>query len=180
MQAASVALSQGYKPREPRRKVAVAARMRVDGKYSDVCIRDISSRGMMLQAATPPRPGTYIEILRAAHIVVARVVWASDRRFGIRSQDRIDIRGIVEATPGSGTRPVDQERRAADRSRPAGGTAAIDLAERAERNRHRSRAFQFGLLTVCGLLAAGLAANVAYDVLSSPLKTVSAHLNAHE
>jgi len=36
------------------------------------------------------------------------------------------------------------------------------------------------LLAVCGLLAAGLAANIAYDVLSSPLKTVSAHLNGHE
>ena len=177
MQAATVALSPGYKPREARQKVVVAARMRIDGKYRDVCIRDISSRGMMLQAATPPRPGSYIEILRAAHIVVARVVWASDRRFGIRSQDRIDIRGIVEATPGSGTRPADQERRAADRS---GGTPAIDLAELAERNRHRSRAFEFGLLAVCGLLAAGLAANIAYGVLSSPLKAVSAHLNGHE
>jgi hypothetical protein len=180
MQTAAVALSQGYKPREPRQKVVVSARMRVDGRYSDVCIRDISSRGMMLQAATPPRPGSYIEIMRAAQIVVARVVWAGERRFGIQSQDRIDVPAMVSATPSSGPRLPDQERRLADRARPAGRAAAIDLAELAEQNRRRSRAFEFGLLVACGLLAAGLAGHIAYDVLASPLKTVSSHLAGHE
>ena len=173
MQVAEAALTQGYKPREPRQKVVVAARMRVDGKYSDVCIRDISSRGMMLQAATPPRQGSYIEIFRAAHVIVARVVWASDRRFGIQSQDRIDIGAVIKAAPPSGPKLPGQERRSADRSPKA---SVADLGELAERNRHRSRAFEFGLFVLCGLLGSGLAAHIAYDMLASPLKRVSAHL----
>lgn len=176
MQAATVASNQGHKPREPRQKVVVSARMRIDGKYSDVCIRDISSRGMMLQAAAPPRPGTYIEIFRAANVVVARVVWAADRRFGIQTQDRINIPAIIQAAPSSGPRLPDQERRSPNRAT----ATAINLAEVAERNRRRSRAFEFALLAACGLLGAGLAAHIAYDVLSSPMKSVSTHLAGHE
>lgn len=164
---------QGFKPREPRQKVVIPARMRVGNSYSDVCIRDISSRGMMLQAASPPSPGTYIEILRAAHTVVARVIWSGDRRFGIRAQDRMDIAAIVGASTSTG-RASGQERRA--RERPVNQT----VEQQAERSRRAARGFQFALLAAAGLIAAGLLGTATYEVLASPFHAAAARLVSGE
>lgn len=61
--------------------------MRVEGRWTDVCIRDISSRGLLVQAAVAPVRGDYIEIFRADRAIVGRVVWNKDRRFGVQTQD---------------------------------------------------------------------------------------------
>jgi hypothetical protein len=151
--------------------------MRVGASYSDVCIRDISSRGMMLQAATPPAKGTYIEILRAAHIVVARVVWVNERRFGIVASDRMDVAAVINAAAPAGSRNDGQERRSTHRQRMPAPTAN-GLAQRAERSRRLSRAFQFGMITLSGMVGAGLLGGIAYDAMASPFKHVAAHLTA--
>jgi len=150
--------------------------MRVGASYCDVCIRDISSRGMMLQAATPPSPGTYIEILRAAHVVVGRVVWAGDRRFGIKSQDRMNVPDIIGAIVAPrAPRLPDQERRTRDRFAPAPVTAAV-IAQQAERSRRRGRALQFGLMTAAGITAAGVVGTLAFETLASPFRSAATHL----
>lgn len=130
---------------------------------------------MLLQAATPPSPGTYIEILRAAHVVVARVVWAGDRRFGIQSQDRMNVPALIAAMAPGAPRLPGQERRTRDRT-PARVATAADIARAAERSRRFARAFQFGLFLVGGVLSAGLLGSLAYEVLASPFKTISTHL----
>jgi hypothetical protein len=149
--------------------------MRVGNSYHDVCIRDISSRGMMLQAAIPPGPGTYIEILRAAHIVVARVVWVGERRFGIRAQDRMNIPAIIAAVAPGAPRLPGQERRTQDRVA-APPMRAADIAQAAERSRLMGRAFQFGLLGFGGLISAGMLSTAAFEVLASPFQSAASHL----
>ena len=81
--------------REPRHKVVFNARMRLGRSWSDVVIRDLSSRGMLLTAETPPPPGTYLEICGPATTLVARTVWAGDRCFGVRTQDRIEVESLL-------------------------------------------------------------------------------------
>ena len=43
--------------REARHDVQLRARMQTDGPLVDVSIRNISSRGMMLESPRPPRVG---------------------------------------------------------------------------------------------------------------------------
>jgi hypothetical protein len=169
-------LNSGFKPREPRQKVVLPARMRLGGKFSDVCIRDISSRGMMLQAANPPPQGSYIEIYRAAHTIVARVVWSRERRFGIMTQDKMHVADIVTVSAPGGTRRPDQERRAGDRHSRAVLPPRNMIAEQADRSRQRSRIFEFGTLMAFGLICAGFVGSTAYDVMANPLRKVSMHL----
>jgi hypothetical protein len=163
------------KPREPRRKVIIPARMRSDGAWGDVCIRDISSRGLLLQAASPPPRGTYVEIFKARHRIIGRVIWTKERRFGIHTQERLNISAIVEeaaagdAAPGAA--PATERR-----SDPYRLTAAT-VARRLERSRRLSAAFQFGCIVACGGAAAMLTASTVQDILSRPLKTISEHLN---
>lgn len=87
------------KPRELRRNVLVKARMRSGQQWSDIHIRNISSRGLMLHMATPPRPGTVIEIRRAAQVIIGRTVWTTGMSCGIRTQDRIDIGAMLSDQP---------------------------------------------------------------------------------
>jgi hypothetical protein len=152
----------------------VPARMRAGDAYVDVCIRNISSRGMMLQTANPPPAGTYIEILRGAHTIVGRIMWTKDRRFGMQAAAHLDIPAIVNQQPQSRRRPTGQERRSPDR--PRATQRQPDITERVERSRRIARASEFGLVITGGLIGAGLLAAIAYDTMARPFESIAAHL----
>ena len=160
----------GVKTREPRRTVFVPARMRVGSAWSDVCIRNVSSRGMMLQSDSPPPRGSYVEVRRGTQVVIGRAVWVGGRALGVRTQDRVPIEAIVNE-PRRTAAPSEGERRA-DRDR----TAAVDAAKRAARSQRFASAFQFAVIAVAGLGAAGLAATKVYEVLSRPAIAIQAAL----
>ena len=90
--------------REPRRKVLIKARMRLNGAWGDVRIQNISSRGLLIQAPHAPEHGTYLEIYRVRYVIVARVAWADGRNFGVQTQDRLDVDGIISEPDTSGLR----------------------------------------------------------------------------
>ena len=69
--------------------------MRSGVSWHDVCVLNVSVHGVGIQAAEPPARGTYVEIRRGPHVIVARVAWAKGHRAGLRSQDPISIRAIV-------------------------------------------------------------------------------------
>ena len=71
--------------REPRLKVLVRARIKAGATWHDACILNISSRGMLMQAGVPPVRGSYLEIRRGPVLVVARVMWTKQHRFGVKS-----------------------------------------------------------------------------------------------
>jgi hypothetical protein len=167
------------RPREPRRKVLIHARMRSGGAWTDVCIRNLSSRGMLLQTANPPDPGTYVEILRGDQIVIGRAIWAGEHRFGVRTQACIDMDAIIRepvavrgpriSTPGGRSIPD----RRADIRRPQ----PVAIHEQVERSRRISAVLQFGFIIAASLGAAILGAITVHDILSKPLQIVSAHLS---
>jgi len=74
--------------REPRVNVLIRATI-LSPARQDVCIQNISSKGMMLIAASPPQRGDYIEIQLKGQALVGYVVWSSERRFGVKLRQRI-------------------------------------------------------------------------------------------
>ncbi len=176
MQAISQTLKPGMKAREPRRKILIHARMRVDGAWADVCLRDISSRGLLAMTASAPPRGTYVEIFRASIVIVGRVVWSNDRRFGVHTQERLNILAVIgEASKtGSSSNPgaATVVERRSDPSRLTGAA----VAERLERSRQISSAAQFSMLAAASLVAAVTVGTMVHDSLKQSLSAVSSHL----
>lgn len=166
-------MSEGIKHREQRRNVLIQARMRRDGAWADVRIRNISSRGLLIQSDTPPPRGTYVEIFRARHTIVARVVWSKDRQFGIQTQDRLDVGAIIADPAQTPSAPIapSKDRRADPRQ-----LTAAHVAERLERSRRISAVLEFGCIFACGVAAAVITMAAVYETLSQPLEKVSSSL----
>jgi hypothetical protein len=156
------------KLREERAKVVLRAKMDAGGLPVDVCIRDVSSFGMMLQAASPPPRGTYVEIETDRDSVVGRVIWAGDRKFGIKTRDRINLARMLgrHNLPG-GTGGI-----------PARIPRARDLAAtpHPEGARLLGRAIDFTIIAAAAAALASILGWIAYGALSDPFKAVSAIL----
>lgn len=158
------------KAREPRRNVLADARMRSDDVWSDIRIRNASSRGMMVETTDPPPRGAYIEIRRGALIVIGRVAWSRGQRFGFRSQDKIDVDALMAQAPGNSkaaARKDESEERRKDPSR-LGETLKGEA-----RSRQIASALQYAALGGAGLIAAMIAATLVGEVLSRPFESIS-------
>jgi hypothetical protein len=164
------------KPREERRNVLIQARMCIDGKWTDVRIRNVSSRGLLVQSAEPPPRGSYIEIFKARHTIVARVVWARNQQFGIHTRERLDVGALMgEAPPASPTTSPDAPGRTESRAEPRRLTAE-GVTQRLERSRRISTAVEFGAVVACGVVAAVIMVSTVYETLSRPFQNVSRSL----
>jgi hypothetical protein len=157
------------KSREPRQMVIIPAQMRGDTAWSEVCIRNVSSHGMMLEMSRPPAPGSYVELRRASVVVVARVMWSESDRCGLRTQAKVDL-SALSGTPAAS---APQEQLAKDRSR-----GRFDpLATAANRAAMIGRSMQFVCGAVFGALLVSLLSLVAYQALSRPLSTIAGVLH---
>jgi hypothetical protein len=163
------------KPRETRRIALINGRLRCGASWRDVSILNVSTRGLLLHTAAPPERGTYVEVHRGGHAIVARVIWSKDQRFGVHTQNRLNIDNLVAATNSSATEGAGSpqatplvERRS--RRRKMSPTDAL------ERSKRVSRAIEFvGVATfITSLGMVGLAA--AGRALGGPLAEVLAAL----
>lgn len=157
------------KPREPRQKVLLDARLRHDAGWSDARILDISRRGLMARAPVTPSRGAYVEFCRGTHRIVARVVWARDGQFGAMARDPIEIAAVArgdQAPPPPAN--LNNDRRRIVRAERAD--------EREERGRRRSRRLEFAAMVALGCGAAALAFDMVRETLSRPLQLVEASL----
>lgn len=156
----------GLKPRENRIKVILPARMKDNRGWHDVRILNISSKGLMARSPAAPSRGSYLELRRGPHVIVARVVWSNGQQFGIESQSPLVPGDIIDETAdlptigAGGCTRVD--RRALPRS-----------AERAhEESRWRARALEYlGILSLVAILAA-LALDVSQQAFAHSMKAV--------
>lgn len=164
------------RPREARGKVALKARLPLNGTWEDACIRDISSRGLCIQSTSPPRKGSHIKIYRGAYTIIARVVWAQDDRFGVYSRHRIDVDAVVRepSLSGSDYKTAVAANPLFDRRRSLRPDAA-EIARKEDRKRLALRAME--LLGICALGTSGamLMFTAAQDVATDPLAAVSQH-----
>ena len=138
--------------------------MRIGAAWRDACILDLSSRGLMIQAKEPPRGGTYIEVRRGRHIIVARVMWTNGGRCGLRTQDPLAPEAIIAEPDGAqGPAPVMRERRI---------VRAPDRPVAHEQSRWRSRAIEFSIVIFFGALCGSLAFSAVSSALTRPLMAV--------
>ena len=153
------------KPRETRRKVVIKARLRAASGWHDACILDVSSRGMMLQTPAVAARGAYVEIRRGQQVIVARVAWAQQQRFGVQSQDPVPIEALLgqperEGPAASST----MERRAVPRP----------IERRHEESRERGKRVEFAGLVLAGTCAAMVAFGADGEALARPVAAISA------
>ena len=135
----------GEKPRvEQRTKVTVRATLRDEGPQRDICILDVSTRGVLATTANPPKFGEFVEIVVKDKSLVGHVKWSGNRRFGIVLQDRISVIGFLSGKRGSITLP--KQRRIVTASQ--GATAMQDHSAII------ARLAQFGFLIILAGIAA--------------------------
>ncbi|WP_221364228.1 PilZ domain-containing protein [Sphingomonas jinjuensis] len=164
------ALQSGLRPREPRVKVVVPCRMNVNGAWSDACIHNVSSRGLLVAGAKgAPAVGSYVDIRRGSLVMIGRVMWQKDRFFGVRVQDKVNARALV-AEP-RGRRKASRDGSEVSRSARALAHEG-NVARRVERSRAIAAAFQSSLLVLGGGGAAVFVALEVYEALAAPMETV--------
>ena len=152
--------------REPRHDVDLPARLRGDDSWSDICIRNVSSHGMMLLIADPPQRGAYIEVRRGSAVVIGRVMWIGVGRCGLRTKERIRVADLTMANAqpkdATGARP---ERRARARLHRPDAAAA--------RSAFIGRVMQFAAMVALVLAAGGFLAHTTYGLLAKPSAAIS-------
>jgi len=160
------------KPREPRRKVAIKARMRVAERWGDALILNMSSRGLLIQSRQPPQRGAYIEIRRGRHVIIARAVWAGEDRFGVRTQDIVPVEAVILEPDRSAatSAPLPGLDRRAERRNPR------STGSRHEDSRLAGRLLEFACFIFIGAAAASMAFFAVEDALAEPLTAVTAAL----
>ncbi|WP_070156288.1 PilZ domain-containing protein [Sphingobium phenoxybenzoativorans] len=166
----------GFKPREYRRPVIIEARMRSGGGWVTVCIRNISLHGLMAQTGTPPPPGTYIEIHRGAYTIVGRTVWSRGRKFGVRTQNALDVEGIISnpVPVGRGAARLPDGQVIADRRSDIRRPSAT---QEYEKSQLLSRRMQSLIFVAAGVCAAWLLAEILFLQLSDMATAVSKGLS---
>lgn len=149
------------------------ARMRVAATWNDVCILDISTRGLLVQAAEPPARGTYLDLHRGQYAIVGRVVWAEGQRFGIRTQDPLPVDEIINPPDPAIAQlaaSVVAEAAAGRRSSPHFAQARHDSS------RTLSRSVEFAFVALFGAALGVTAFNSVGQALGRPLAQLSATL----
>lgn len=154
--------SRTHRPRELRRRVIVPARLRDGVSWSDACILNVSSRGMLIHTGRPVRRGCEVELRRGEHMILARVVWRDGARVGLRSEERLPIEEIVLLGHAPALGPTTGERRR--RPRPE------------DSSRLRGRAIEFAglLMIIASLAVAGV--SMVGAAFARPLTMVAAAL----
>ena len=153
---------------EARESVLFPVRVRDDDHWSDGRIRNVSSRGMMLEMEDPPPRGSFIEIRRGDIVIVGQVRWSSDTQCGLRTQDRVPVDRLAHPTAGprhhfTGAEPM--ERRVQVR--------VMAPQEIAERSRARARFFQSASLIIVGITGAVFLAMLMFDLLDDTFSAIT-------
>lgn len=113
--------AQGKERIEPRVRAMVRARLRDSCAERDICIIDMSTRGILATAARPPKRGEIIELSVGCNRLTGQVKWASERRFGVSLRERVSVAAMAEG----GTSPAQLTRSVAVKKRGSGLFSAL-------------------------------------------------------
>lgn len=164
----------GFRKRAARSKVRLHGRMRSGCDWIDLSIRNLSKKGMMAETDHPPGRGHYIEIRRADHIFVGRVVWSSGRCFGVMLSDEVDINSVVKGSAndnaGSGVPGMDR-RRTPDRLH------RTHVLQKASDWRWLGQLFERGSLLLFGTTLMGTLGHTAYGAMSNSMDAITLALH---
>lgn len=146
----------------------VPSRMRLDASWHDIVIHNVSSRGLMAGCDQPPTIGSYVEIRRGTLVIVGRVQWSKGRFFGMRSQDRLSVKALIDE-PRLAGRPARADAKAeGDRRADRRLAHEAQMARKVERSRGFASMFQFLVIVAVGVTLAGIAAHTVFTMLAAP------------
>ena len=163
------------KIREPRRKVLVGARMRIDGHWTDVQILDASSRGFLIHASHSPPRGSFIELHRGRRHYVARVVWQANQLCGVRTQDALSVDDLMNPPENQTASITSNESAVEQRER---RRVSESIKQRGQSSRHLGRMVEYVSIVGLGGAAAVLIFGGLSDLFGKPLARVSEALSS--
>jgi hypothetical protein len=141
--------------------------MFADASWSDACILNISSRGLMIQSGRSVRQGSTIEIRRGEHVIVAKVMWRDGSRAGLQADARLPVDESLTLSQApslqlTAGRPPVERRRQPRRTH--------------EQSRIRARLFEFaGVAALAGFFAVSIF-SLVQQALAKPLSIVESAL----
>lgn len=154
------------KPREPRSPVLLNALLRGGGEERIVRIRNVSSRGMMIETSEAPDVGVTVEVSVGRVAVLGRIVWRKGRHLGFHSRNTIDKNDLSKGHCGA------QDARRADWvRRPSAQSQA------GPEYRLISRATQFVAGIAFALGGCTVIAILLHEMLLKPVQAIAVHLS---
>jgi hypothetical protein len=159
---------QTQRPRELRRRVMIPARLRNGAQWSDACILNISSRGLLVHCPRAVSNEGVVELRRGDHVIVARVMWRDGTRAGLQVDDRLPVEQIMSQSQSDALQITAPQGIVGERRKQSRATA--------DDARLRGRAIEFFSV---GVIVASLAVTVwsmAHQALAAPMTAVSAAL----
>jgi hypothetical protein len=164
----ALATQSKHRSRELRRRVVARARVWSGSQWSDACILNVSSRGLLIQTSRPVAEGSMVEILRGDHLIVARVMWSNAGRSGLKSEQRLPVEDILSLEQSRALQLIASNGVIHDRRRKK-RRVAVDP-------RLRGRAMEFVAIgAIAASLAIGMGA-MADRALSGPLASAAVAL----
>jgi len=150
--------------------VVLPARVRTPAGWSDACILNVSSRGLLIYSRDAADTGTTIELHHRHHTIVARVMWRDGARAGVRSEDRVPVEEIMILGQAHNVTLTATEQPGVERRRAPRNDTRYD------RSRERGRSIEFvGALAIAAVLVTGMLEMVE-AALARPLASIGAVL----
>jgi hypothetical protein len=91
--------------REPRRQTFVKAHLLNGSEWIEVTLGNVSETGLLVKLQGGREVGTQVELRRRGTTILGEVVWSTEKRFGVRSFEEIDVPALLE--PGLPTKQAD-------------------------------------------------------------------------
>ena len=123
------------------------ARLRAFSGWSDACILNVSSRGLMINAPSAvAAQGSTVELWHGEHVIVGTIVWRKGNRAGLQAEERVPVDEILAISHAAALQLTASEWPKIDRRRKA----------RQDHNRSQGRAIEFaGVAVIAISLVAG-------------------------
>jgi len=165
----SASLNHRHKPRELRRRVLLPTRMRVGAAWSDACILNISSRGLLIHSGRPFAEGIVVELRHGDQVIVGRVVWRQGAKAGLHAADCLPVEQILSLAHSPGLHLAAGEAKMVERRR---------TPRAHERSRIQSRMFEFVSIAIAAVVMSGIGFTLVGEALARPLAQVRAAFGA--
>lgn len=156
-----------HRPRELRRRVIMPARLRSCSGWTDACILNISSRGLLLHSARTGPTGSIVELWRGEHVIVARVVWQDGARAGLQTEDRLPVEQILSLNASSAMTLT---------AAPIAGNDAVPKRRRSDR-RSQGRMIEYAGVVVIACSLAVTAFDLVIETLGKPMALIEQALS---
>lgn len=145
--------------RYPRTAVRMAARIHHDRGWDDASILDVSKMGVRFSTRQTLQRGSYVELRRGSHVIVAQVMWSDGGKAGARTQDVVCLNNLLSQNANKVAVTPGVDRRKICRPTAQSHRAVGQTIERA--------GVWVGIAAFCSI-----AAVLAYETLSQPFSQV--------